>query len=185
MSLRQIMRGASCALAALAILLTTGVAGAQGSVTPSYGDGTLTLTGEGYRPGEQVEITVRVAGSTQPFLARADARGRFRLATGLQIAPMSRIEIEARDEQGMTQVTTTSGPGALPGPGSGMPLPAPGGGMPRAAPGGGMPLPAELPRAGNASVLPLGLVSLAIVSIVGGLVLCGRAPSRREGAGSR
>jgi hypothetical protein len=165
------MPGVSCALAMLAILLAAGVAAAQGSVTPAYGDGTLTLAGEGYRPGEQIEITVRMAGSTQRFSARADAHGGFRLATGLQVAPMSRIEIEARDEQGLTQVTTTSGPGVPPGSGGGMPLPAP---------GGGMPLPTQLPRTGDASVLPLGLVTLAVVSVVGGLALCGRASSRRE-----
>jgi hypothetical protein len=156
------MPGVSWALAMLAILLAAGVAAAQGSVTPAYGDGTLTLTGEGYRPGEQIEITVRMAGSTQRFSARADVRGGFRLATGLQVAPMSRIEIEARDEQGLTQVTTTSGPGVPPGS------------------GGGMPLPTQLPRTGDASVLPLGLVTLAVVSVVGGLLLCGRACSRRE-----
>ena len=171
MSHRGVMPGVSWALAMLAILLAAGVAAAQGSVTPAYGDGTLTLTGEGYRPGEQIEITVRMAGSTQRFSARADARGGFRLATGLQVAPMSRLEIEARDEQGLTQVTTTSGPGVPPGSGGGMPLPAP---------GGGMPLPTQLPRTGDASVLPLGLVTLAVVSVVGGLVLCGRASSRRE-----
>jgi hypothetical protein len=154
--------GASCTLVALVLMLTARVAVAQGAVTPSYGDGRLTVDGEGYRPGEQVEMTVRVGGSTQTFSTRADARGRFRLATGLQIAPMSPIEIEARDEQGLTQVTTTSAPGAPPGP------------------GGGMPLPTELPRAGGASVPSLGLVSLAAISIVGGLALCGRARFRRR-----
>jgi hypothetical protein len=180
MSHRGITLEASCALVALAILLSAGVVGAQGSVTPSYGDGTLTLTGEGYRPGEQVEITVRAAGSMQQFSARADANGRFQLATGLQVAPMSRVEIEARDEQGLTQVTTTSAPGAVPGPGGGMPLPPPGGGMPPPASGGGMPLPTQLPRAGSASALSLALVSLAVISIAGGLALCGRARFRRE-----
>ena len=33
------------------LVVTAGVVLAQGAVTPSYGDGTLTLTGEGYRPG--------------------------------------------------------------------------------------------------------------------------------------
>jgi hypothetical protein len=176
----RIRLGVSCALVALAILLSAGVVGAQGSVTPSYGDGTLTLTGEGYRPGEQVQITVRAGGSTRSFSTVADARGRFQLATGLQVAPMSRVEIEARDEQGLTQVTTTSAPGAQPGPGGGMPLPAPGSGLPSPVPGGGMPLPTQLPRAGSVSVLPFGLVSLAVMSIAGGLALCGRARFRRE-----
>lgn len=199
--------GASCALVALAILLSAGVVSAQGSVTPSYGDGSLTLDGDGYRPGEQVEITVRVGGAAHSFSTRADARGRFQLATGLQVAPMSRVEIEARDEAGMTQVTTTSGPGAVPGPGGGMPvtgpgggmpLPSPGGGMPPPAsgggaqpptsgggaqppgPGGGMPRPTQLPRTGGASVVSLGLVGLAAISVVGGLALCGRVRFRRR-----
>ena len=191
----------SGALAALAILLLTGVASAQGSVTPSFGDGTLTLDGEGYRPGEQVQITVRIAGATQPFSATADARGRFRLATGLQVAPMSRVEIEARDEQGLTQVTTTSGPGAVPGPGGGMPVTGPGGGMPlppvgpggamqppaptpgasatpRATGAGGMPLPTQLPRTGGPALPSVGLAALALALVVGGLLLWGRARSR-------
>jgi hypothetical protein len=180
MAHRGITPGVSVVLAVLAVLLATGVAGAQGSVTPSYGDGTLTLIGEGYRPGEQVEITVRAGGSTRAFSTVADARGRFQLATGLQVAPMSAVEIEARDEQGLTQVTTTSGPGAAPGPGGGMPLPAPGSGLPPPVPGGGMPLPTQLPRAGSASALSLALVSLAVISIAGGLALCGRARFRRE-----
>jgi hypothetical protein len=150
------------------------VAVAQGAVTPSYGDGALTLTGEGYRPGEQVEITVRSGGTSQQFTIRSDARGRFRLETGLQVAPLSRVEVEARDEQGLTQVTTTSGPGAMPAtPGGGMPLPA--------APGGGMPLPTELPRTGAASGQPLGLLCLfGLMSIVGGLALWGWGRSVRS-----
>lgn len=202
----RVKLGVGGALVALAILLAAGPAAAQGSVTPSYGDGTLTLDGEGYRPGEQVEITVRVAGAAHAFSARADARGRFQLATGLQVAPMSRVEIEARDEAGMTQVTTTSGPGAVPGPGGGMPVTGPGGGMPLPPPGGGtplpasgggaqapssgsgvqppgprggMPLPTQLPRTGNASGLSLGLVSLAAIAVVGGLALWGHQRARR------
>jgi hypothetical protein len=115
--------GAGGVVALFMLLLAAGGAVAQGSVTPSYGQGTLTLDGEGYRPGERVEIAVRVGGSTQAFTATADARGRFRLATGLQVAPMGSLEIEARDEQGMTQATITSGPSALPASGGGMPLP--------------------------------------------------------------
>jgi len=119
----RIQIGAGSVLAVLMLLLVAGGAIAQGAVTPSYGQGTLTLDGEGYRPGERIEITVRVDGSTQALTATANARGRFRLATGLQVPPMSRVEIEARDEQGMTQATITSGPGGPAGAGVGMPLP--------------------------------------------------------------
>lgn len=115
MSHHRIKVAASCALAALIMLLVTGVAGAQGLVTPSFGDGQLALVGDGYRPGERVDITVRAAGASHRFTVMADSRGRFRLDTALVIAPLSSLEIEATDEQGQTQVTITSAPGGLPG----------------------------------------------------------------------
>ncbi len=123
MSSFEIRGAASCALAALIMLLVAGPVTAQGSATPSFGDGKLVLDGEGYRPGERVEVTVRAAGASHQFTATPDARGRFHLDTGLTIAPLSSLEIEARDEQGLTQVTITSAPGALPGPGVGVPPP--------------------------------------------------------------
>jgi hypothetical protein len=103
-----------CALTVLSLLLTP-PASAQGSVTPSFGTGKLILVGEGYRSGEQVDITVRSAGVNYPFTVTADPRGRFRLDTGLMVLPFSSLQIEARDEQGQTQATITSAPGNLPG----------------------------------------------------------------------
>jgi len=116
MSYVRIKAGVSCALAAIFMLLVTGVALAQGMVTPSFGAGQLTLAGEGYRPGERVELMVTAAGATHQFIVTADARGCFRLDTGVAIPPLSSIDIEARDEQGQTQATITSAPGGLPGP---------------------------------------------------------------------
>lgn len=107
---------ASMAFALLAMLLATQPSVAQASVTPSFGAGQLTLAGEGYQPGERVELTVRAGGATHPFIATADARRCFRLDTGVAIPPLSSIDIEARDEQGQTQATITSAPGGLPGP---------------------------------------------------------------------
>jgi hypothetical protein len=78
---------AGCALAALIMSLVAGPAAAQGSVTPSFGDGKLAIVGEGYRAGERVEIAVRAAGASHRFTATADARGRFRLETGLAVPP--------------------------------------------------------------------------------------------------
>jgi hypothetical protein len=104
----------SCALAALGLLMMSAPALAQGSVTPSFGDGELTLSGAGYRPGERVEITIRIADGSHQFTARADGRGRFRLETGLGVQPFSSLEIEARDEQGLTQVSITTVPGFMP-----------------------------------------------------------------------
>jgi hypothetical protein len=104
----------SCALALLSLLLARPVS-AQGSVTPSFGTGKLILVGEGYRAGEQVHISVRSAGVSHAFTVTADARGRFRLDTGLVLPPLSSVQIEARDQQGETQATMTSVPGGLPG----------------------------------------------------------------------
>lgn len=172
----------SWALAALLVLLAVGPVAAQGSVTPAFGDGTLTLVGEGYRPAERVEITVRVGGASHPFTATADARGRFRLATGLAVQPLASIEIAARDEQGVTQVTRVSVPGGSPGapaggapsvpatPGGTPPAPATVGGAPVPATSGGVPMPAtptRLPRTGG----PLPLASIPLAPALGALAL--------------
>lgn len=156
---------ASCALALVVALLAADPAAAQGSVTPSFGDGKLTLIGEGYRPGERVEMTVRVAGATHRFTATADARGRFRLETGLVVPPMSSVEIEARDEQGLTQATITSAPGLPPPPASAPPpaVPPTTGAPPAvAAPPAGLPpevaqprIPTQLPRTGGPADPPI------------------------------
>jgi hypothetical protein len=104
-----------CAFALLGLLLLAHPVSAQGSVTPSFGTGKLILVGEGYRAGEQVDISVRSAGVSHAFTVTADARGRFRLDTGLVLTPLSSLQIEARDQQGETQATMTSVPGGLPG----------------------------------------------------------------------
>ncbi len=125
----RIARAAFSAL--LATVLICGTVAAQGSVTPSFGDGALVLDGRGYRPGEQVEITVRTAGAGHHFTATANPRGRFRLQTGLAVPPLSNVEIEARDEQGLIQATMTSAPGGPSGPGGlTPPPPEPGGDCP-------------------------------------------------------
>ena len=103
---------------------------AQGSVTPSFGSGTLVLVGEGYRAGERVELAIRIAGATHHLTATADARGHFRLDTGLAIPPLSALQIEARDEQGQTQATITSGGGGNLPPGGQSVAPVDSGGPP-------------------------------------------------------
>lgn len=116
MRLRKSTLLAGCILTMLSLLLVTRPVSAQGSVTPSFGDGKLVLVGEGYRSGERVEITVRAGGASHQLAVMADSRGRFRLDTALAIAPLSSLEIEATDERGQTQATTiTSAPGGLPG----------------------------------------------------------------------
>ena len=174
-----------CLLGLLGLLLLSPPALAQGSVTPAFGNGLLTLTGEGYRPGERVEITVRAGGQTHQLSATADGRGRFRLETGISVPPLSAVEIEARDEQGLTQVTMTSAPAAGSGSGGGMPLPpapatgdsAPATGAPAPATSAPGPatsdpapprMPTQLPRTGGSvPVLPV----LAGVLLLAGLLL--------------
>lgn len=118
------------------VLLTTVVmlalsarpASAQGGegLTPSFGDGRLTLTGDGFRPGERITVSVRVGDARPQFMVTADARGRFRLTTGLAVPPGSSLQIEARGEQGTTQAVITSVPGGIPArPDAGAAPPAP------------------------------------------------------------
>jgi hypothetical protein len=173
-------------LALLGLLLLAGPALAQGSVTPSFGAGQLTILGEGYQAGEQVEITVRAGGQSHQFTASADGSGRFQLATGLSLPPLSAVEIQARDAQGQTQVTKTSVPGAGSGAGGGMPLPPVPSDAPPAGPSPGDPtpggplsprLPTQLPRTGAVGPPPAELVGLAGALLLGGLAVRSRSSS--------
>jgi hypothetical protein len=182
MALRKGTTLASWALAALLTLLTTIPASARGSVTPSFGDGRLVLVGEGYRTGERVEITVRAGGRSHQFTATADGQGRFRLDTGLQVPPFSSVEIEARDEQGLTQATITSAPGSPSGSGGGMPLPpAPSTGAPPAvSPASPIGIPSQLPRVGSPGNQGLLLVVGVAGALLAGLGLILRPRARRS-----
>ncbi|HZO26623.1 MAG TPA: hypothetical protein VFH48_11620 [Chloroflexota bacterium] len=114
-----IQTGIRWAMVACLLLLGAGVATAQGTITPSFGNGELVVIAEGYQPGEHVELNVRVGGTAYRFTVTADAHGDFCLATGLAVVPLSSIEIEARDEQGQTQATMMTGDGGLPAPPTG------------------------------------------------------------------
>jgi len=166
MRLRQSRLLAGCALILLSLLLGTRPASAQGSVTPSFGDGKLVLVGEGYRSGERVEITVHAAGASHSFTVAADARGRFRLDTALVVPPLSSVEIEARDEQGLTQATTTSAPGG--------PSRPSGGNLPPTGPTPSSPLPTQLPRTGATANPALTGGALAVMLFLAGLAVLGR-----------
>lgn len=114
------MRVIDCmVLAALVSLLSWGAGVAQDSdesegLTPSFGNGRLTITGRGFGAGEQVTLTLQTGGTRHQFTATADARGQFRLATDLQVRPGSSVQIEARGDQGTTQAAITNAPGGLP-----------------------------------------------------------------------
>lgn len=119
LSCLAIRTGIRGAIVACLMLLGAGVATAQGSVSPTFGNGELVVIAEGYRPGEHVEVIARAGGTAYQFAPTADAHGCFRLETGLVIPPLSSIEIEAPDEQGGTQVTMAAGAGSLPEPSAG------------------------------------------------------------------
>jgi hypothetical protein len=123
--------------------------GAQGSegLTPSFGDGRLTLTGAGFRPNERITVSVRVGDARHEFTVTADPRGRFRLATGLSVPHGSSVRVDARGDQGTTQATITSAPGALPG----QPSPA--------------TAPPVIPETGSGALVIVGLIVLGALRV--------------------
>jgi hypothetical protein len=108
---------AAVALALLMVwTLATGVASAQegGGLVPSFGDGTLTIAGDGFKPGEVVTITAQVGGTTHQLMATADAQGQFRLETDIAVPPGASVQLESRGDQGTVKAATTTAPGQLP-----------------------------------------------------------------------
>lgn len=169
MGLRCTRSSAGALLATItSLILSLGLAAAQDTVglTPSFGDGRLTVAGGGFRPGERVTLTVRAGGTSQQFMTTADTRGQFRLATGLTLSPGASVQIEARGDQGTTQAAITSAPGGLPLP----PGPEPEG-RPSPGPGAAVPI---VPEADGSILLGGGLAALGAAA---GL----RALRRRRG----
>ena len=119
------------------------------TLAPSYGDGTLTIIGNDFKPNERVTISAEVEGTSYTFTATADARGSFRLATGVAVPPGGSVALHAVGDQGTGRAAITSGPGLLPPPEQ-------------------PPVPSQLPRAGAplaeapANPLLLGGVAAAI-----------------------
>lgn len=104
------------ALTASLLFLTPTWSQGETGLTPSFGDGRLTVSGDGFQPGEGITLAVRVAGIRHQFTTTADARGRFRLVTGLAVQPGASVALEARGDRGTTQAAMTSAPGSLPSP---------------------------------------------------------------------
>jgi hypothetical protein len=162
-------RAASGALALLAALtLTVGTVGAQeeSGLTPAFGDGRLSVSGAGFRPGERVTVSVAVdGGPRQERLVVADAQGRFRLDTGLPVRPGASVALEARGDQETVQAALTSVPAA-----------PPAGAAPTTAGPAAPPRPTTLPRTGGP--WPGGLVLVGAGGVV--LLLGGGALGRRR-----
>jgi hypothetical protein len=117
---RLIHRAVGVVLALLAaLLLSAGAAGAHGQdvehdesgLTPSYGDGSLVVTGHGFMAGEPVTLTITVEGAA-PVEQRtvADAQGELRIDTGLTARPGAGVALHARGDRGTVKAAITSLP---------------------------------------------------------------------------
>lgn len=117
----------SAAMMSIALfLLLGGVIHAQdndASVTPSFGDGKLKILGEGFKPNENVTLTVTLDSGTHTFNVTASAQGEFELDTKLDVPPLSSVELDARGDQGSGSASITSVPPALPLPQTGVDTP--------------------------------------------------------------
>ncbi len=108
-------------VSAAIFLLLGGITHAQdgASITPSFGDGKLKILGEGFKANEKVTIAVKLDSGSHTFTATADAQGAFELDTGLQVPPLSSVELDARGDQGSGSASITSVPPAVPLPQTG------------------------------------------------------------------
>src|SRR5207253_3005239 len=115
-------RAACAGFLGLLVAASTSLAATQepeGGLLPSYGDGKLAVIGSGFKPGEHVTVTARVAGTQAQFTATADAQGSFRLETDMEVPPGTGVQLQALGDQGTGMaVITEAGPpqGAASGP---------------------------------------------------------------------
>ncbi len=99
-------------LVGLALVAGAGAQEASG-LTPSFGDGRLSVTGDGFKPGEVVTLTMTIDGTSQQRSVTADPRGHFALATGLAVRSGAAVQINAQGNQGTNMAATTAVPGLL------------------------------------------------------------------------
>ena len=128
--------GVSITGAMLAAILSLALVTAQeaSGLTPSFGDGTLTIIGGGFQPNEQVRIEVRVGGMQVEVSTTANAQGEFRLRTDIPVQPGQSVELTAHGSQGTSMAAITSVPPPLSGGVEGPPAPAQAGQAPLGAP---------------------------------------------------
>ena len=132
----------------LGLILAVRGVGAQegGGLEPSFGNGVLTITGDGFKAGEGVTLTIDVGGARQEQKVTADAQGHFELATGIAVRAGASVSIEARGDQGTTMAAITTVPNLLPG-----------------TPGAAQP--GQLPETGGAA-LPLGMTAAIVLALL-------------------
>ncbi|MDL1894653.1 LPXTG cell wall anchor domain-containing protein [Anaerolineae bacterium CFX7] len=116
-----ILLTAAALMSTAIFLLLGGISHAQdgASITPSFGNGKLKLLGEGFKANENVTITVKLDSGTHTFTVTANAQGEFELVTGLDLAPGSSVELDARGDQSSGGASITSVPPNLPLPQTG------------------------------------------------------------------
>lgn len=105
------MLGAVVFVVLAVLFVFVGVTHAQSAsaeITPSFGDGKLKILGAGFKPNENVIITVKIDSGTSTFNAAANAQGAFELDTGLDLAPGSNVALDARGDQGSGGASITS-----------------------------------------------------------------------------
>lgn len=178
-----------CLAMGLALIVNVGMAAAQepgGSLNPIFGNGRLTVTGNGFEPGEQVTVTVILdQNAPQQFTLTADSQGQFSLETSLPVQPFASVELRAEGDRGTAVAAITSVPPAPPSgpapsqapsdgktPGATQPPPASGSESGQSTAGRA---PAQLPRTGGPAVgfgaLALAGAALGGAAIAGGTVL--------------
>ncbi len=104
------------AVLALALSTFTALAEEGSGLEPRFGDGKLTIVGNGFKPGEQVTLDVETDADRRQFRSTADAQGHLELATGMLVKPGSGVELSARGDSGTGMAAMTSAP-MLPGAG--------------------------------------------------------------------
>ncbi len=106
----------------LCLILTLAVHGVEaqegGGLEPSFGNGRLTITGDGFKAGEVVTVTMEVDGVRAERTVTADAQGHFELRTGIAVRAGASVSIEARGNQGTGMAAMTTVPALLPNSGS-------------------------------------------------------------------
>jgi hypothetical protein len=103
-------------LSLLALIISISNASAQetSALTPSFGNGVLSIAGAGFKPNEKVTITVKLNGTSQQVTATADAQGNFNINTGIRVQPGASLELNARGDQGTNVAAITAVPGTIP-----------------------------------------------------------------------
>jgi hypothetical protein len=77
------------------------------TLTRTYQDGKLSVSGAAFKPNEQVSVQLTVPGGQNTSLVlNADAAGAFRIDTGIDVPPGTDIQVHAQGDKGSKVVST-------------------------------------------------------------------------------